>query len=175
MEIASRSLLRPVAERPNRYNGKDKEYIITAIPVTTRRFGPSGSLKNKNSALEHTIEVMPKISREVFFDLKCMFVSILEEQVQGRLQRWGQPAQQHGLRIPPLSFESAFSIRMALVSAFLPDVTQQIHSLRASGVMSSHTARAAGAPISSFRKSFGSVCIAPPASFSWIIRSFYQT
>ncbi len=55
-------------------------------------------------------------------------------------------------------------MRIILVSAFLPDVTQQIHSLRASGVISSHTARAAGADIRALRKSSGIVCIVPPAS-----------
>src|SRR3990167_7074728 len=74
-------------------------------------------------------------------------------------QRWGQPAQQQGLRIPPLSFESAFSIRILLVSAFLPETTQQIHSFRASGVMSFHTARAAGIEARVFRKSSGNLCL----------------
>src|SRR3989344_3850860 len=69
-----------------------------------------------------------------------------------------QPAQQQGLRIPPLSLESPFLIRISLVSAFLPEMTQQIHSFRASGVMSSHTAFAAGAEVSAFRKSSGISC-----------------
>jgi len=69
-----------------------------------------------------------------------------------------QPAQQQGRRIPPLSFESAFSIRIFLVSAFLPDITQQIHSLRASGLISSHTARAFGDELSTLFKSAGILC-----------------
>src|SRR3990167_2609885 len=94
------------------------------------------------------------------------------------------PAQQHGLRIPPLSFESAFSIRIPLVSAFLPEMTQQIHSLRARGVISSHTARAAGAETSAFRRSSGTLCTrlagafgvaraTPPATCFLVIRLFY--
>ena len=75
--------------------------------------------------------------------------------------------------MPPLSFESPFLIRISLVSAFLPEMTQQIHSLRASGVISSHTARAAGVCVRAFRKSAGIVCTVPPASF-WIIRGLYQ-
>src|SRR3989344_1970534 len=43
-----------------------------------------------------------------------------------RLYRWVQPAQQHGLRIPLFSFERVFFIRILRVSAFLPEVTQQI-------------------------------------------------
>ena len=74
------------------------------------------------------------------------------------LQRWEQPAQQQGLRIPPLSFESAFSMRIVRVSSFLPDVTQHIHSLRERGVMSCHTALAAGVWIMAFRKSAGILC-----------------
>jgi hypothetical protein len=50
------------------------------------------------------------------------------------------PAQQQGRRIPLLSFEIAFFMRMFRVSDFLPDVTQHIHSLRASGVISFHKA-----------------------------------
>src|SRR3989344_8461966 len=62
-----------------------------------------------------------------------------------------------------------FLMRIFRVCAFLPDVIQQIHSLRASVVMSSHTARAAGAEIRAFRKSSGIVCTTPPASFFPVI------
>src|SRR3989344_6246317 len=90
-----------------------------------------------------------------------------------RFQRCGQPAQQHGLRIPPFSFEIPFLIRIFLVSAFLPEVTQQIHSLRASGVMSFHTARArlpAGRPLArALAKSSGKACTVPPARFFLVI------
>ncbi len=55
---------------------KDKKYTIAAITVTTRRFGPSGLLKKKNIILEHTIAVMPKMSSEIFFDLKYILLSI---------------------------------------------------------------------------------------------------
>jgi hypothetical protein len=70
-------------------------------------------------------------------------------------QRWGQPTQQHGRRIPPESFESAFSIRIPRVSAFLPEMTQQTHSLLARGVMSSQTALAFGLDERAFLKSMG--------------------
>ena len=43
----------------------------------------------------------------------------------------------------------------------LTEITQQIHSLRASGVISSHFARAAGSEIRTFRKSAGTVCTVP--------------
>jgi hypothetical protein len=78
--------------------------------------------------------------------------------------RCGQPAQQHGRRIPPFILDSAFFIRISRVSAFTPEVTQQIHSLRASGVMSSHNSRAAGAAIIAFFRSSGSLCTVPVES-----------
>ena len=50
--------------------------MVAAITVTMSKLGPSGSLKNTNSALEHTMEVMPKMINEVFFDLKYMVVIV---------------------------------------------------------------------------------------------------
>ena len=84
-------------------------------------------------------------------------------------QRWVQPAQQQGRRIPPPSFERAFLMRISLVSTFLPEVTQQIHSLRASGVTSSQTTLAAGVDTRAFSKSAGILCTTPPASAFLVI------
>ncbi|HCC06366.1 TPA: hypothetical protein DEP94_03355 [Candidatus Nomurabacteria bacterium] len=56
----------------NEYILKDKKYMTTAITVTIRRFGPSGSSKKKNIAREERRDVMNKIMRDVFFDLKYM-------------------------------------------------------------------------------------------------------
>ncbi len=47
---------------------------------------------------------------------------------------------------------------MFLVSAFLPEVTQQIHSFRASGVISSHSFFTPAEEAIDLRKSDGSVC-----------------
>jgi hypothetical protein len=66
----------PIFEGLNKYIVKDKKYMIAAIPITTRRLGPSGSSKNKNSVREHTIAVTPKISSEALFDLKYIIASI---------------------------------------------------------------------------------------------------
>lgn len=82
----------------------------------------------------------------------------LEHGVIFYFYRCEHPAQQQGRRIPPLIFEIAFLIRIFLVSAFLPDVTQQIHSFRASGVMSSHSVFTAGTEVIALRKSAGKVC-----------------
>jgi len=69
------------------------------------------------------------------------------------------PIQQQGRRMPPLSFERAFLMRIFLVSDFLPEVTQQIHSFRARGVMSSHIAWARREEATALRKSAGILCM----------------
>ena len=61
-------------------------------------------------------------------------------------------------------------IRRFLVSSCLADVTQQIHSLRASGVISAHTAFTRGSASTALRKSAGIVCTTPPAS-SMLVRT----
>ena len=91
------------------------------------------------------------------------------------IQRCIHPAQQQGRRIPLLSFESVFFIRILLVSDFLADSIQHIHSLRASGVISSHMALANGIDVSAIRKSSGTLCIVPVAISFLVIRLFYQT
>jgi hypothetical protein len=54
-------------------------------------------------------------------------------------------------------------MRRFLVSSFLADVTQQIHSFRASGVISAQRLFAAPSDSMALRKSDGSLWIAPPA------------
>src|SRR4051812_30068586 len=78
--------------------------------------------------------------------------------------------------MPPLSFESAFSMRMPRVSAFLPDVTQHIHSLRASGVTSSHAASARGVEMRASFRSAGRGCTVPfEIGFAFTVMNlFYQ-
>lgn len=50
------------------------------------------------------------------------------------------------------------AMRRSRVAAFFADVTQQIHSLRASGVISSHRFFARALASSALRKSAGSLC-----------------
>jgi len=88
--------------------------------------------------------------------------------------RWGQPAQQQGRRFPSLSSVRTLSIRLRLVSGFLASSTQQIHSLRASGVMSSHSASAALSAVRVFRKSAGTPCTTPVAISLLDINLFCQ-
>lgn len=61
-----------------KYSANDTKYIVAAIRITTRRFDPSGSSKNKNMILEHATDVMPKTKRRVFFTVRCISLSIPE-------------------------------------------------------------------------------------------------
>src|SRR5881397_4047620 len=58
-----------------------------------------------------------------------------------------QPSQQHGRRFPSSSSDRNRLMCWLLVSVFFGQSTQQIHSLRARGVRSSHAARAFGVAI----------------------------
>ena len=49
---------------------------IRASTVTMRRFGPSGSWKKKNKALEHTSAVTTKRSKDARFDSNGILFSI---------------------------------------------------------------------------------------------------
>lgn len=69
--------------------------------------------------------------------------------------RWGQPGQQHGLRMPLRILSTPARMRRWRVSAFFAEVTQQIHSLRANGVISSQTRLAIESHAIAFRKSAG--------------------
>lgn len=77
-------------------------------------------------------------------------------------QRCGQPGQQQGRRFPSLRFSHPHSIRLFLVSGFLADSIQHIHSLRASGVISSHVSNASESEASAFSRSAGNSCTPPP-------------
>jgi hypothetical protein len=54
-------------------------------------------------------------------------------------------------------------MRRCLVSSFLADVTQHIHSLRASGVMLAHTSVTVESDAIALRKSAGILCTVPEA------------
>ncbi|MHB1316459.1 MAG: hypothetical protein ACYCZW_01210 [Minisyncoccota bacterium] len=72
MKIPNNNLLIPIinTEKLEKYIIKDKEYTITPIPITTRRFGPSGSLIKTNINLEIKTDVINNIINDIFFDLK---------------------------------------------------------------------------------------------------------
>ncbi len=52
--------------------------MAIANPPTIKRLGPSVSLKKKNNILEQRMAVTPKITNEIFFDLKFMFMVLLD-------------------------------------------------------------------------------------------------
>lgn len=83
----------------------------------------------------------------------------------GALQRCGHPGQQHGLRMPPRILSMPTSMRRFLVASCLAEVTQQIHSFRASGVISAHRLLAVALDSRAFRKSAGNLWTVPSASF----------
>jgi hypothetical protein len=82
-----------------------------------------------------------------------------------RLQRCGHPGQQHGLRMPPRILSMPTSMRCFLVASCLHEVTQQIHSFRASGVISTQRLLAVELDSIALRKSAGSLWTVPPAIF----------
>ena len=71
--------------------------------------------------------------------------------------------------MPDFRSEPARSILLFLVSGFLASSIQHIHSLRASGVISSQAVSAAGAAVSVLRKSAGNLWTTPPDIFFEVI------
>lgn len=67
------------------------------------------------------------------------------------------------------------AMRRFLVASCLADVTQQIHSLRASGVMAVQSFRARLSAAMAFRKSAGKGCTVPPESFCVVIGKSERT
>ena len=84
------------------------------------------------------------------------------------------PGQQQGLRILSISSEHVRAIWSFLVSGFLTEVVQQIHSLRASGVMSSHASLASLEEARAFRRSAGNRCAVPPGIRFMSMEESYQ-
>src|SRR5579875_281744 len=73
-----------------------------------------------------------------------------------------QPIQQQGRRMPSLSSVRTRSTCCLLVSGFFTEIVQQIHSLRARGVRSSHIASASASEARVCRKSSGNSWTTPP-------------
>src|SRR3989344_3131138 len=84
-----------------------------------------------------------------------------------------QPIQQQGRRFPPLSSEITRLTCSSMVFCCLTVTVQQIHSLRASGVISPHAANALGLETSAFFRSFGSSCTTLPAISFLVIKLYY--
>src|SRR5215475_487203 len=80
-----------------------------------------------------------------------------------------QPNQQQGRRMPSFSSLRTLSTCCFLVSGFLTESVQQIHSLRARGVRSSHIASASVSEARVFRKSSGNSWTTPPEISLFVI------
>src|SRR5262245_44091549 len=85
-----------------------------------------------------------------------------------------QPIQQQGRRLPPLRSARTLSTCWLLVSGVCTEITQQIHSLRASGVRLSHAASASESDVKALRKSAGTLCTTPPETRVLVMGSFYR-
>lgn len=118
------------------------------------------------------LRIKPAVRKRLRFH--CCFLFRLSsthrtERLTGLSLRWTQPIQQQGRRMPSLSSETTRFTWSFLVSAFLTEMVQQIHSLRERGVRLCHAARAFRSEIRAFRKSGGSACTTPPAIVSFTI------
>jgi hypothetical protein len=76
-------------------------------------------------------------------------------------RRCGQPGQQQGRRLPTWSSSTARLIRRLRVVPCLAEMTQQIHSFRASGVRSFQAALVVASEPRALHKSAGVLCTGP--------------
>ncbi len=108
-----------------------------------------------------------------YFLVRLPRINFCEELI-GLSFRCVQPIQQQGRRIPSLSSEHTRSTCSRRLSGLLTEMVQQIHSLRASGVISSHFASAFESEKRAFFRSAGSRCATPPEIFL-VIGIVYKT
>jgi hypothetical protein len=93
----------------------------------------------------------------VWLDGSFLIASERGKSASDSLQRCGHPGQQHGLRMPPRILSMPTSMRRFLVASCLAEVTQQIHSFRANGVISAQRLLAVALDSMALRKSAGSL------------------
>ena len=89
------------------------------------------------------------------------------------LSRWAHPGQQQGRRWPSSNSSWVRRMRRSRVVSCLAASTQQMNSLRASGVMSVQASSAVGLAASALRRSAGSLCTTPPGSRALPMRRRY--
>ena len=175
-----------VLHRPHR-RGMRQKYVILGLSVGlklsvrgSKAFVDSHELRRPTSRFSRAAKsrrLQPLVGRHLGLTVElqakeCLALGIVpllklsvDKTMANNFQRCGHPGQQHGLRMPPRSLSMPTSMRRFLVSSFLADVTQQIHSFRASGVISVQRLSAAASDSIAFRKSSGSLCTVPCASF----------
>src|SRR5437588_166781 len=106
----------------------------------------------------------PHSLKAIIYDdfLACLLSTYCTEGLTALSVRRIQPYQQQGRRMPSLSSVRTLSTCCLLVSGFFTEIAQQIHSLRARGVRSSHEALACASEARVFRKSSGNSWTTPP-------------
>lgn len=122
-------------------------------------------------------QICPQYVKPVVYDdlLDRLLSTYCTEGLTGLSVRWIQPYQQQGRRMPSFSSVRTLSTCSLLVSGFFTEIAQQIHSLRASGVRSSHTASAVASEVRVSRKSSGNSWTTPPEiTFSVIVIHLYS-
>ncbi len=74
MKIPSRILFGPYVAGRSAYDNanEDNPFRIAAITVTMSRFGPSGSSKSANIALEQRRDDMARVMSEDFFEVSMV-------------------------------------------------------------------------------------------------------
>ena len=120
----------------------------------------------RNPGVERSVGTFENVYKIHFYFLAVLLSTNFCERLNSLSSRCMQPAQQQGRRIPPFILEIPFLIRISRVSAFLPEITQQIHSLRASGLISCQRAFTAGVAAMAARRSGGSLWTTPPPNVS---------
>jgi hypothetical protein len=88
----------------NIYAAQDKKYTASARTTTIKRFGPSGSLKKKNSILEQIMAVIANIVNETSFDLKYRFAMLSPMSIDEHFPKYNDFTGDSYLYIAKVSF-----------------------------------------------------------------------
>lgn len=143
--------------------GRAAPAAISPVPaISSRRlessFPPVQRVEGKHPSYPHSFSA--SLMTTVSYSRLCSL---------GARQRCGHPGQQHGRRMPPSILSMPTAMRRCRVASCLGEVTQQIHSLRASGVSSGQSFRTVACAPMALRRSAGNSCTVPPASLGVVM------
>lgn len=110
-----------------------------------------------------------------YLDLDCLLRAHCTDLLIGLSGRWIHPIQQQGRRFPAGNSVRILSMWFFRVSSFLLVTTQQIHSLRASGVSPSHAAWILELAVRTFLRSSGTLWTVPLDKGFVVIFLYYRT
>jgi hypothetical protein len=115
------------------------------------------------SLLLSVFQDIPRLTTHlVYLVLDCLLITHFCEELIALSVRWMQPIQQQGRRLPSRSSSQVRRTRRFLVSNCFAFSTQQINSLRARGVISSHRLRTPLVDTIALCRSAGILCTVPP-------------